>query len=208
MTPLSTNQSAQYVQILVDTLLPFAEVKIIQPNRRLYFNSNNTNYCYFIMDGLMGVYSDKNDLMLGAVTPPSLYGLSRLVSQDIDFYLKTITRSTIGKMPLELTEKLISEHNLWETVSKFILAQSGKLYTLHKQVTAPSAYEIVRTQLLMLMREKPDLRLRMTAELYIRNKTTLSRSRVMQVLSDLNKGGYIKLERGVLIDVYTIPEKY
>jgi hypothetical protein len=160
------------------------------------------------MDGLTGVYSEGNDLMLGAVTTPSIFGLSRLVSQDIDFYLKTITRTTVGKMPLELAEKLICEHNLWETVTKFILMQGGKLYTFHKQVTAPSAYEIVRTQLHMLMREKPDLRSRMTAELYIRNKTTLSRSRVMQVLSDLNKGGYIKLERGVLMDVYTIPEKY
>ncbi|WP_416173619.1 helix-turn-helix domain-containing protein [Enterobacter kobei] len=48
----------------------------------------------------------------------------------------------------------------------------------------------------------------MTAERYIRNKTPLSRSGVMKILSSLKSGGYINIEQGKLISIGVLPKKY
>ncbi|QYH16903.1 hypothetical protein HB664_12950 [Enterobacter sp. DNB-S2] len=43
---------------------------------------------------------------------------------------------------------------------------------------------------------------------YILEKTRLSRSRVMKILGDLCIGGYIEINRGILIKINKLPEKY
>lgn len=43
---------------------------------------------------------------------------------------------------------------------------------------------------------------------YILEKTRLSHSRVMKILGDLCIGGYIEINRGILIKINKLPEKY
>ena len=73
---------------------------------------------------------------------------------------------------------------------------------------APTAYEMIRQQLLRLMEEEADYRHSVTAERYIREKTQLSRSGVMRILADLKTGGFIEMEEGKLIKINKLPAKY
>ncbi|MHA0938650.1 helix-turn-helix domain-containing protein, partial [Enterobacter kobei] len=59
-----------------------------------------------------------------------------------------------------------------------------------------------------LFNEDPSVRNNITVESYIREKTHLSRSGVMRILAGLKKGGYIEMQRGVLINIVKLPEKY
>ena len=43
---------------------------------------------------------------------------------------------------------------------------------------------------------------------YILEKTRLSRSRVIKILGDLRIGGYIEINRGILIKINKLPENY
>ncbi|HEM8518519.1 TPA: helix-turn-helix domain-containing protein [Citrobacter amalonaticus] len=58
------------------------------------------------------------------------------------------------------------------------------------------------------MAEKEELRLAVNASDYIQEKTHLSRSRVMKILSDLRLGDHIVMERGILIRINRLPEQY
>ena len=58
------------------------------------------------------------------------------------------------------------------------------------------------------MSEDESVRGSITAERYIRNKTPLSRSGVMKILSSLKSGGYINIEQGKLISIGVLPKKY
>ncbi|MCY0818387.1 helix-turn-helix domain-containing protein, partial [Klebsiella michiganensis] len=72
----------------------------------------------------------------------------------------------------------------------------------------PTAYEMIRQQLIKLMEEEVDYRHSVTAEKYIREKTRLSRSGVMRILAALKTGGFIEMEEGKLIKINKLPAKY
>ncbi|WP_414714013.1 helix-turn-helix domain-containing protein [Scandinavium sp.] len=52
------------------------------------------------------------------------------------------------------------------------------------------------------------MRERILVENYIRDKTNISRSRIMRIHSNLKAGGYILMDRGILKDISNIPLKY
>ena len=58
------------------------------------------------------------------------------------------------------------------------------------------------------MQEPADLRQSNSAAKYILERTRLSRSTVMKMLSQLKQGGYIDIEDGVLKAVHRLPDKY
>lgn len=210
-TPIPSSviiQPSPYAIRLVDALKPYTELKTILPRRRLHLNVRDTTYCYLIVEGRITLHRLSDDKMLATVSSPAIFGMARQFMPNIDIYLTTVTPTLIGKMPAEQAEKWISELGLWESLSKHMMVIMEKLYVHNVQVSAPTVFEIVCAQLQELMSEAHSLRGNVTAEQYIRNKTSLSRSRVMQVLADLKKGGYIDIERGILIRVNQLPGKY
>lgn len=84
----------------------------------------------------------------------------------------------------------------------------NRLYNAVMPQGAPTAYEMIRQQLLRLMEEDESYRSAVTAERYIRDKTQLSRSGVMRILADLKTGGFIEMEEGRLITINKLPAKY
>lgn len=76
------------------------------------------------------------------------------------------------------------------------------------KLVTPSVFERVRYQLYELMSKPQSIRKSVTAENYMRSKTRLSRSGIMNALSELRKGGYITIEDGHLIDIKHIPARF
>lgn len=103
---------------------------------------------------------------------------------------------------------LLTEHNLWRPYAMHLqLVASLGSEVLMKLVT-PSVFERVRYQLYELMSKPQSIRKSVTAENYMRSKTRLSRSGIMNALSELRKGGYITIEDGQLIDIKHIPARF
>jgi len=75
-------------------------------------------------------------------------------------------------------------------------------------MAAPSTYEVLRFQLLELMREPDSVRESISVSKYVLERTRLSRSTVMKMLAQLKQGGYIELEDGVLKALHHLPAKY
>jgi len=75
-------------------------------------------------------------------------------------------------------------------------------------LVARSAYSVVREFLL----EINDLILYQNRDInvydYIQEYTNLARSTIIKILSDLKKGKYIVVEKGKLINISSLPERY
>jgi DNA-binding IscR family transcriptional regulator len=82
------------------------------------------------------------------------------------------------------------------------------LLTAHKKSAGLTTYELIRQSLMTLMAKKETLRQTINTCDYIQEKTHISRSRVMKILSDLKIGNYIEIERGVLIKINKLPKTY
>lgn len=83
-----------------------------------------------------------------------------------------------------------------------------RLLEAHQTSAGRTTYELIKQNLMSLMAEKDELRMMVNACDYIMDKTHISRSRVMKILSDLKTGDYIVIERGVLIKINKLPETY
>ncbi|WP_407437181.1 helix-turn-helix domain-containing protein [Lelliottia sp.] len=73
---------------------------------------------------------------------------------------------------------------------------TNKLYSYSKQLSAPTAYEVIRNQLRELSHEPAHFREHVTIERYIRDKTHLSRSSIMKILAELKRAGISSLRTG------------
>lgn len=201
-------RKSDYVHLLVDHLKRGAEVKHILPRRRLSMQVGNERFCYVILKGRVTWHRRSDDLTMVTITAPALAGIGNLQQMHMDGYIKTQVACDIVILKMATAHDIISANQLWEPLAKHMMVIAGKLYESNEQLSAPSAYNIVRAQLNELFNESPAVRNNITAERYIREKTHLSRSGVMRILAELKEGGYIEMRRGVLINIVKLPEKY
>lgn len=208
LTPSFITRTSDFAQTLVEHLQREAIVKQILPRRRLSLKVGNEWYCYLILKGRAFVHRQSDDTAIMSFSAPGLIGTANMTEMKIDGYIKTLTLCEIGILPLDKACEVIDKHALWEVLAKHMMVVSGKLFLFNQQLTAPTSYEIVREQLLVLLSEDASLRENITAEHYIRGKTNLSRSGVMRILAALREGGYIEINRGILQKVNMLPEKF
>jgi DNA-binding IscR family transcriptional regulator len=70
-------------------------------------------------------------------------------------------------------------------------------------------YSVIRNHLMEMLLMPDETRLRVSILEYIQDRTHLSRSSILNVLSALKKGGYIEFARGgYLQSVNMLPEKF
>lgn len=201
-------RKSDHAQLLIDELKRDAEVKHILPRRRLSMQVGDERFCYVILNGCVTVHRCSDDLAMVTATSPSLIGIGNLQKMQMDGYIKTLVASDIAILKMETVYDIISANQLWESLAMHMMSIAGKLFDSSEQLSAPSAYDIVRAQLNELFSEAPAIRNNITAERYIREKTHLSRSGVMRILAGLKEGGYIVIQRGVLVNIVKLPEKY
>lgn len=201
-------RSSDSARLLVDYLKQDSEVKTILPRRRLSLLVGEQRYCYVLLKGLITFYRRSDDLAVLNVNGPSLIGIGNMHKMHMDGYIKTLTSCDIAILKMERVYEIISAHQLWEPLAKHMMAVAGVFFHYSEQLSAPSAYDIVCAQLNELFNEAPAVRNNITAERYIREKTHLSRSGVMRILAGLKEGGYIEMQRGVLVRIVKLPEKY
>ncbi|VUS69143.1 hypothetical protein SB6408_01028 [Klebsiella spallanzanii] len=147
-------------------------------------------------------------MMLSTAHSPGVFGLANLKEIYFNDYFKTVTPCLIGVLTTDRVEEIIQEKALWGLLSKQLTFIYNRLYHYVMPQGAPTAYEMIRQQLIKLMGEEVGYRHSITAERYIREKTQLSRSGVMRILADLKTGGFIEIEEGKLIKINKLPAKY
>ena len=169
---------------------------------------NGQGMCYLILEGTIAVYRRSDNMMLSTARSPAVFGLANLTDIYFSDYLKTVSPCLIGTITTERVNAIIKEKALWGLLSQQLMYVYSRLYNNVMPQGAPTAYEMIRQQLMKLTEEEEGYRLSVTAEKYIREKTHLSRSGVMRILADLKTGGFIEMEEGGLIKINKLPAKY
>ncbi|AJR00378.1 hypothetical protein F652_2389 [Enterobacteriaceae bacterium bta3-1] len=67
---------------------------------------------------------------------------------------------------------------------------------------------MLKNKLIEIMDYPVERRRSISVASYVISRTMLSRSTIMRMLSDLLEGGYITMEKGKLLDMKNLPEKY
>lgn len=163
---------------------------------------------FILHSGIVAVYRTRDQLLLKFIEAPMIVGMNDLIDTNAGFYMQACGEIKYEIKPLKSTLEIINQRNLWQEAAYSYMYAIKRLLEAHKTSVGLSTYELIRLNLVSLMTEKEDLRLTVNACDYIQEKTHLSRSRVMKILSDLKAGDYIEIQRGILIKINKLPDNY
>lgn len=203
LTPLTLNTPYPWSKALVEALQPFATTQSYRKGVRLDFVETDEPLCRLIINGSVEVHRTADHLLMVRVPASRILGLG--IS---GCYIVTAEPCKIATLTLEEAHQHIQELGLWEVLAKHMVVVSSKLFFYSRQLSAPTAYEVICCQLIELMHEPESLRKILSVERFIRDRTHLSRSSIMKILADLKLGGYISIENGRLMAIHHLPQKY
>lgn len=163
---------------------------------------------FILHEGTVALYRGRDNLLLSNVKAPLVIGLNLLVNSNSDIYIQARGSIRYEMVPRKTFAETIRTGNLWESLANAYMYNAQKFLEINFTTSGLPTYEQICNSLLALMNESEELRLATNACDYVQEKTLLSRSGIMKMLSDLKRGGHIEVERGVLIAVNKLPVKY
>ncbi|MFZ3388077.1 helix-turn-helix domain-containing protein [Buttiauxella gaviniae] len=205
---LTTVIQSQATFDLIDLFSPHVTFEKMPPQRRLYYFVDGERMCYIIRSGVIKVRRDVDEFVMASLPTPNLTGMTNMLPDDAGLFLEMQTEAEIAIITTAEAHQIIAEADAWELLAGHIAKVSANLLKNNIIMTAPTTYEVVRFQLVMLLREPESIRNSVSAAKYILERTRLSRSTVMKILAQLKQGGYIQLDDGLLTAVNHLPAKY
>ncbi len=168
----------------------------------------DTNYVHILIRGEIEIRRPSDELSMFTMRHAGFLGVSAVYNRASHMYGITRDTSVIRTIKREGFERIISENNLWLEFSQILVWYIDILSKRDDVLVARSAYSVVREFLL----EINDLILYQNRDInvydYIQEYTNLARSTIIKILSDLKKGQYIVVEKGKLINISSLPERY
>lgn len=189
--------------------LDVKSTKVTEPKSRvIQYNKAGDKICIVLHQGSMAVHRRGDGIVMISEGAPFIFGLSNQLNSDNTLYLRTLETCRLSYISLTEAEKIISEKKLWKSLCDLLIYTTSRVYEHCAQIHQMSAYDIIRFQLNELLRESDEVRLKTTVPNYIKTRTYLSRSGIMRILSELKTGGYIQVEKGILLGINYLPKKF
>ena len=158
-------------------------------------------------EGVASVCFAENQLVISTILAPAILGL-------IDNYgvfngLPDIRHSSLfaetdlsGRwIAHQAAVNILNEKNLWQEMAHILTQRLMVLSMRERELLGVDSYQMVRILLMELAVYSETYRRQINVLRFIQRRTNLSRSRIMSILSELRKGGYIIIHRGVLMTI-------
>lgn len=182
---------------------------------KLNFNTGNEislpsdfSAVIYLSEGSTGLYNHQNGCLISEMSAPAVIGLTYLFFKNHDMYITFKEKSSAYYINQHDFIKLCDRQQLWRNVSHIIASMERKLNSSPTLSTFKSAYDIVKFYLESIWMLPEKEREKISVYQYIQERSRLSRSSLHKIIKDLNVGGYIKTERGRLMNVHRLPVKY
>lgn len=175
----------------------------------LDFGYDNSTYSFFLCLGVVSLYRKTDDVFLMTINSPFCIGLANIYRSNVSYYIRAETEATLKSLTSSRVLHKISDLNLWKESAK-LLSYTLNLYEEIKanERIVINNYDMVKTSLLQLWELPDQIRQKTSLFKYIMERHNISRSSVSKIIHALNKGGYIKTNRGILVNINKIPEFY
>ncbi|HEO9815833.1 TPA: helix-turn-helix domain-containing protein [Klebsiella variicola] len=168
---------------------------------------NNICYHYCLRAGEIEIRRLSDDIVVSYLKAPDIVGLSTYDKSQVYHYIKTISNVELLAIKHENFYRMIEEKKLWQEAFTLSIYMLNINYIRDEALASRNVYGIVRhyIEIFWSMEEE---RSRFSIFEFILSRTNISRSSLNKILKDLCLGGYIKMERGKLIDKKNLPLNY
>lgn len=197
------------VQRLTAVLEPVAEKMKIVPRKRMTWSHKGRPQLYLFIEGALSILRASDGLLIVTVYESHLFGIAEMIQPTHGHILRAETESTILRVDAQQAAEIFREQGLWEDVAALLSYHTAYLFYRDELVVQQRTYSVIRSHLQEMILLPEDARMRTSILDYIQERTLLSRSSVLNVLSALKKGNYISFQRGgYLLDMRDLPEAF
>ncbi len=209
LSDILSRRPVQAYQRLLSVLEDKGHVFSLAPGESAEKSMVAESNIWLITRGVFAVVRESDASWLGTASAPFVLGLSGLFSAHAGNYSLMAQNSCQGiSVERDVFFQCMEQHQLWQDVAHIQAWLLELLLFRDSWISSGDAYQMIRRQLLNLMKLPYDIRITTPVESYIRNHTSLSRSSVFRILSQLRKGKFVLIKKGKLINVARLPEKY
>ena len=168
----------------------------------------DNEFIHVIVSGEVEFRRESDELCMFTLQGQCVFGLSSIFYHSSHMYGLVRSNTVVRSIPKDAFSQLMTEKGLWPELTKVLAWYICMLSKRDDVLVARSAYSVVREFLLeineLIVHHQRDI----NVYDYIQEYTNLARSTIIKILSDLKKGQYIVVEKGRLISLTTLPEKY
>ncbi|MEH0887291.1 helix-turn-helix domain-containing protein [Enterobacter sp. UNJFSC 003] len=197
------------IERLTGILEPIAEEVKVVPRKRITWTHKGRQQMYLFQHGELSMLRASDGLLLVTVYEPHLFGIAEMIQPTQGHILRAETESTILRVDAAQAEDLFRQQGVWEEVAAVLSYHTAYLIYRDAQVVQQRTYSVIRNHLQEMILLPEEARMRTTILDYIQDRTLLSRSSILNVLSALKQGKYIAFRRGgYLLEVGHLPESF
>ena len=197
------------IERLTAILEPIAEKMKVVPRKRVTWKHKGRQQMYLFLEGGLSLLRASDGLLLVTVYEPHLFGIAEMIQPTQGHILRVETESIILRVDAERAAELFREQGVWEEVAALLSYHTAYLIYRDAQVLQQRTYSVIRNHLQEMILLPEEARMRTTILEYIQDRTLLSRSSILNVLSALKQGEYISFKRGgYLLEIRNLPESF
>lgn len=197
------------IQRLTEALVPIAEKVKTVPRKRIMWTHKGQPQLYLFQEGELSILRASDGLLIVTVYDPHLFGIAEMIQPVRGHLLRSETESTILRVDAQKAMDVFRQQGLWEDVAFLLSYHTAYLFYRDALVVQQKTYSVIRNHLEEMNLLPEESRMRVSILDYIQERTHLSRSSVLNVISALKKGDYIDYQRGgYLTTVKNLPERF
>ncbi|MBC1188321.1 winged helix-turn-helix transcriptional regulator [Kluyvera sichuanensis] len=206
LPPIRPEQS---IQRLTALLQPIAEKMKVVPRKRMTWTHKNQPQLFLFLEGELSILRASDGLLIVTVYDPHLFGIAEMIQPVRGHLLRAESESTILRVDAQTAMQLFREEGVWEDVASVLSYHTAYLFYRDALVVQQRTYSVIRNHLQEMILLPEETRMKISILDYIQERTHLSRSSVLNVLSALKNGHYIEFKRGgYLMSVSSLPEGF
>ncbi|EPY7205971.1 helix-turn-helix domain-containing protein [Klebsiella quasipneumoniae] len=158
-------------------------------------------------EGVASVCFAENQLVISTILAPAIlglidnYGVFNGLPDKRHCSLFAETDLSGRWIAHQAAVNILNEKNLWQEMAHILTQRLMVLSMREQELLGVDSYQMVRILLMELAVYSETYRRQINVLRFIQRRTNLSRSRIMSILSELRKGGYIIIHRGVLMTI-------
>lgn len=204
------NHPEEEIKQLEEALEMYSESLELPMRHKLLKKHNNENVCYILKKGYFSFQQHTSDKIISYVYPPLIIGLGEIFTHCSVGYLYTETSAIVRRVTTSNLLHCLEENPyLWRNIVVILSYTIQRVFILNSQISAKDTYQIVRNFLMDLNEQPDEIKNSVSVSRYILERSHISKSMVMRILSELRKGNHISVNKnGKLSSINNLPNKF
>lgn len=194
---------------LLEALEPHATPLNAIARKKMSWDYKGQPQLYLFKSGEISILRASDGLLMVTVYEPHLFGIAEMLQPMRTHGLRAEVECEILRIGTDDAIRILREKNLWEDVTTLLSYHTAYMTYRDELVLQQRTYSVIRNHLMEMILLPEETRMRISMLDYIQDRTHLSRSSILNVLSALKKGKYIQFIRGgYLQHIESLPEKF